>query len=254
MAKQYQVRSLGICTSGSKLPTLPDLSIPVSHCPNWHIRTNTHTPSTIPTPQFGWPTSTEPARSVLRLGVKKCLSLSDLNIPASHRRYTHIQTNLYTSSARHTMHFRWTNGTERVCSVSASQGQNHPPRRPTSATHIFKPTCIFCLRAPPYPFDGKAVLSHALSICVSESKNAHSCPISASRPPTTATHIVKPICILPPRARRSFSMDKQYRVRSLGICISGHIDGIRRHSVREGITGGVYYSYFTLVYRLIGCR
>jgi len=64
MAKQYQMRSPGICLSGSKPPTLPDLSIPASHYPNWHIRTNMHTPSTTPTPKFEWPSSTEPVCSV----------------------------------------------------------------------------------------------------------------------------------------------------------------------------------------------
>ena len=52
---------------------------------------------------------------------------SDLYIPASHRHNPHINTNPYTLSMTPALQSQSSGGTEFVRSVSASQGQKHPP-------------------------------------------------------------------------------------------------------------------------------
>jgi hypothetical protein len=75
------------------------------------------------------------------------------------------------------------------CPISVS-------RCPTAATHIFAPTYILYLRFPPYLFDGQAVPSAFVRYLLLSVKTTHPYPISASRPPTTATHILKLTYIL----------------------------------------------------------
>jgi hypothetical protein len=91
-------------------------------------------------------------------------------------------------------------------SVSASRGQTRPPcpmsasQPPTASTGTSEPTCILPLQPPSRNLSGKAVLSPCARYLHLGVKKAHPCLISASWPPTSATHIFKPIYILPQRA------------------------------------------------------
>src|SRR5882762_9411477 len=158
MAKQYQMRSPGICLSGSKPPTLPDLSIPASHCPNWHIRTNMHTPSTTVTPKFEWPSSTEPVRSVSASRSQKRpipVRSQQPGLPPPLHTYSN-QPIYFLSEPRHvfSMDKQYRVRSLRIC---LSGSQPPPPRSlhlcfpPPPSTYQIRLICSLCNPRPAIP-------------------------------------------------------------------------------------------------------
>src|ERR1700729_589243 len=89
MARQYRVRTLTICLSGSKTPP-SDLCISGSHHLNLHIDIIPRTPPTSPTTHFRWPGNTEPVCSVSVSQGQKPQPPPDLCILASYHLNPHI--------------------------------------------------------------------------------------------------------------------------------------------------------------------
>jgi hypothetical protein len=95
----------------------------------------------------------------------------------------------------------------RVRSLCISVSGSNTPALPhlsisasTAPTGTSEPTCILPLQPLSHKWSGKAVLSPCARYLHLGVKKAHPCVISASWPPTSATHIIKPIYILPQRA------------------------------------------------------
>ena len=151
----------------------------------------------------------------------------DLCMPVPYRCKQDIRTIQNSPFMTFAFQFLQPGSTKPVCSVSASQGQKHPssPNLCVPASHnhnhVSTPTDILYLRFPPFNSNGQAVPStHARYLPLTVKTPTPVWSLHPRLPPPQPTHQHQPTYTLYD-SRSSIPIFRRYRVRALGICLTG---------------------------------